>query len=340
VDLIDYDFTKRERDFGRIVFALTLDRKKMTERIIVGETNETRRRLEGGKGDVCFDQTRPLGKLLIGFERDAQRKWNANAMILRGSYGKAFLLDTERWKMAAPVSDFLKSKYENGEPSALFAAVRTWEEDLNCFHLNHGADLLVQRLSTLYRPFILYGGYRPWQDEAAAVLSKVLRDEESAVELWYPVVKRPLECVVASSSLLPVIAYYLHKAGEWKSVFQECKVCGNEFLTKSRHYELCSDACRKKQAAEAKRQFDERAKKDRLEQLHESAYYYWYNRLRKLKRAGAADTEKAAAVNEAFQAFRKEAVRRKGMVKRGELALADFASWLVGQQNEVDRLME
>jgi hypothetical protein len=336
---MDYDFTKRERGLGKIVFALTLDRKKMTERIIIGDTTETRRRLENGTGNTYLDCTRPLGKLLIDFERDPKRDWNTNAMLLRESYSKAFLFDAERWKMAAPVSDFLTSKYTSGEPSAMFAAVRTWDEYLNCFHLNNGADLLIQRLSTLYRPFILYGDYRPWQDEAAAALSKVLLDEESAVELWYPVLKRSFEYVVASASFLPLIAYYLHKVVEWRYVFQECKVCGKEFLARSRHYELCSDACRKKQAVEAKREFDERVKDNQLEKLHEAAYYYWYNRLRKLKRAGAADTEKMSAVGAAFQAFRKEAVKLKGMVKRGDMALADFSSWLIRQQDEVDRLM-
>jgi hypothetical protein len=31
-----YDFTDRERELGRVVLALTLDRKKMTERIVIG----------------------------------------------------------------------------------------------------------------------------------------------------------------------------------------------------------------------------------------------------------------------------------------------------------------
>lgn len=255
------------------------------------------------------------------------------------SFAFAFLLDTERWKIGAPVSDFLRGKYESGEPSALFAAVKTWDEYLNCFNLNHGADLLIQRLSSLYRPFFLYGDNRPWQEEAAAALSKALRDEDSAVELWYPVAKWPFGCVVISASFLPVIAYYLHKIEEWNFVFQECKVCGKDFLARSRHYELCSDECRKKQAVEVKREFDERAKSDRLEQLHESAYYYWYNRLRKLKCGKAANLEKAAAVGEAFKVFRKEAVRRKKLVKSGKMPLAEFSSWLAGQQNEVDRLI-
>ncbi|MDL2327526.1 hypothetical protein LJC64_02555 [Ruminococcaceae bacterium OttesenSCG-928-A11] len=337
---MEYDFSKRERGFGKIGFALTLDRQKMTERIVIGEMSETRRQLEDGTGDIYFDQTRPLGSLLIYFEADSEREWNRSGMVLHESYSKIFPFDGARWEMAAPVSDFLRGKYASGEPSAMFAAIRTWEEYLNCFNLSHGADLLIGRLATLYRPFFLYGDNRPWQEEAAAALSKVLRDEEAAVELWYPVLKRSFECVVASVSFLPVIAYYLHKIEEWGFVFQECKVCGNDFLARSRHYELCSDECRKKQAVEAKREFDERAKGDRLEQLHEAAYYYWYNRLRKLKRGKTADTEKAAAVGEAFKGFRKEAVRRKGMVKRGEMPFAEFSAWLIEQQNKVDRLME
>ena len=337
---MDYDFSKRGRGFGKIVFALTLDRKKMTERIVIGETNETRRHLEDGTGDIYLDCTRPLGKLLIDFEADSERNWNVNATRLRESYGKAIPFEAERWKMAAPVSDFLRSKYAGGEPSAMFAAIRTWEEYLNCFNLNHGADLLIRRMSSLYRPFFLYDDNRPWQEEAAAALSQVLRDEEAAVELWYPVLKRSFECVVASASFLPVIAYYLHKIEEWNFVFQKCKVCGKDFLARSRHYELCSDECRKKQAVEAKREFDERAKDDDLQQSHETAYYYWYNRLRKLKRAKNPDADKISAVSEAFEVFRKEAVKRKAMVKNKKMEPKEFKDWLFKQQNEVDRLMD
>ncbi|MDL2233152.1 hypothetical protein LJC63_06175 [Ruminococcaceae bacterium OttesenSCG-928-L11] len=338
---MEYDFSKRGRGFGKIVFALTLDRKKMMERIVIGEMNEARRQLEDGSGNIYFDQTRPLGQFLIDFETDAGMEWNRNSMTLRESYGKVIPLEAARWKMAAPVADFLRGKYESGEPTALFAAVKTWDEYLNCYNLNHGADLLIGRLSALYRPFFLYDdNNRPWQEEATAALSKVLRDEEAAVELWYPVLKRSFECVVASASFLPVIAYYLHKIDEWGFVFQECKVCGKDFLARSRHYELCSDECRKVQAVEAKREFDERAKTDKAEQYYEAAYYYWYNRLRKLKRGKTPDTEKVAAVDEAFKVFRKEAVRLKRRVKDKEMPINEFSSWLAKQQDEVDRLME
>ena len=337
---MDYDFTKRERGFGKIVFALMLDRKKMTERIVIGETSETRRHLEYGQGEIYYDCTRLLGQLLLDFESDKERKWNVNLMQLRKSYSKTFPFESERWKISAPVSDYLNGKYKSGEPSAMFAAIRTWEDYLNCFNMNHGADILIHKLSALYRPFFLYEDKKPWQEEATAALSKVLRDEEAAVELWYPVLKRSFECVIASVSFLPLIAYYLHRIEEWKFIFSECKVCGKYFLDRSKHYELCSDDCRKAQAVEAKREFDERAKGDKLEQYHETAYYYWYNRLRKLKRAKNPDADKIAIVSGAFEVFRKEAVERKGKVKRGEMKLTDFSDWLFKQQNEVDKLME
>ncbi|MCL2254800.1 MAG: hypothetical protein FWC09_10185, partial [Lachnospiraceae bacterium] len=94
---------------------------------------------------------------------------------------------------------------------------------------------------------------------------------------------------------------------------------------------------RKKQAVSAKREFDGRVKGDRLEQLDEAAYYYWYNRLRKLRKGKAA--EKTAAFKEAFDAFRKEAVKLKGEVKREEMRLSDFMDWLVKQQNRADILV-
>jgi hypothetical protein len=296
--------------------------------------------LESGTDDTYYDEVRPLGSLLISLESDRAGKWNKNAAILRESYEKVMPLSLARWNLAAPVGDYLRRKSETGEPSALFAAIRTWEEYLNCFNFNHGADLLTDRLGKLYKPFMIYADYRPWRDESAEALSRATQDGESSVELWYPAGKRVMECVVASVSLLPIIAYYLHKIAEWRFVFQRCKVCGKHFLARSRHYELCSDDCRKVQAAEAKREFDARTKGDKLEQLYEAAYQYWYNRLRKLIKGKAADPEKAAVFKDEFDAFREEAVRRKATVKRGNMTLADFASWLAIQQNEADRLMD
>jgi len=322
---------------GRVVFALTLDKKRMTERIVIGKTHEARRRLEHNEGDVYYDETRPIGSLLFTFESDYDRIWNVQVMTLRDSYSKALPFSSARWRIAAPVSNFLTEKYKSGEPSAMFAAIRTWEDYLNCFNMNHSTDLLTEKLVAMYKPFSVYAELRPWRDGAAAALSTALRDGESIVELWYPVAKRPFETVVAVSSFLPVIFYYTHKIKEWGYVYQHCKVCGTDFIARSRHYELCSKKCRKEQAVIAKREYDERAKGDRLEQLDTAAYDYWYNRLRKLRKA--ANPEKTAAFKTAFDTFRKEAVKRKADVKRRESELKDFSDWLVLMQDEADTLM-
>jgi hypothetical protein len=336
---MDYDFSRHERGFGKTVLALTLDNKKMTERIVVAYADEARLRLGRGGGDAFYDETRPLGSLLTNFEGDPEREWSGHGMNLRESYGKTFPFEAERWKMVAATIKYLREKGKSGEPSLMFAAIRTWEDYLNCHNMNHGADMLMERFNLLYRPFHIYADNKPWQESAETAMARTHDDGESQVELWYPVKKRPFEVVVAVSSLLPVISYYLYKLEEWGFVFQECKVCGKYFAARSRHYELCSDGCRHVKAVEAKREFDDRAKGDRLEKLDETAYNYWYTRLRKLKKGKSADPEKEAVVKAAFDSFRKEAVKRKGEVKRGEMKLSDFAGWLVEQNEVVDRLI-
>ena len=339
-----YDFTNREREFGRVVFAITLDRKRLKERIIIGKVDEVQWHLKHGDGNVYFDETRPLGNLLLNFENDENGDWNKNHMILRDSYGKEKLLGiakSVRWDMISPVQEFLQAKYTSSEPSAVFAAIRTWEEYTNPVHeKSKTTDAFTGKLHMLYKPFQVYEKYRPWHELAVTDLSYAIPREESAVELWYPLAKRPFETVVTSSSLLPIIFYYMHKIAEWGFVFQQCKICDAYFLARSRHYELCSDECRKKQAVTAKKEFDERTKGDRLEQLDEAAYYYWYNRWRKLKKGKAANPEKAAAFKVELDAFRKEAVKRKAEVRSRKIAFADFSAWLVEQQGVADKLME
>jgi hypothetical protein len=309
------------------------------ERIIIGKTEEVRRHLNGGNGDILYEGTRPLGSLLLNFESDINGDWNKNILTLYESYKKFSPIKTARWKMVAPVQKFLTEKYNSREPSAMFAAIRTWEDYINFFHQDHGADLLSGNLFTLYKPFRVYVEHKPWQDESTAALSVALQNGESAVELWYPVSKRPFETVVASSSFLPIIFYYTHKIKEWKFVFQQCKICDAHFLARSRHYELCSDECRKKKASTTKKEYDERTKDDRATKLYETTYYHWYNRLKKLKKGKLADPEKATNFNVEFKKFRKEGIMRKTAVKNREIPLADFSSWLAQQQNLADELM-
>jgi len=106
------------------------------------------------------------------------------------------------------------------------------------------------------------------------------------------------------------------------------------FLAKSKHYLICSDECRKEQAILSKREFNERGKGDKLEAADKADYHYWYNRLRKLKKE--KDAEAVAKFKAAFDAHRKEAVKRKAAVKQCEITPSDYTNWLLKEQVEVD----
>jgi len=334
---LKYDFTSGKREFGRVALTLTLDKKHLTERIIIGRTDEAIRRLEGHKSDVYYDEIHTLGNLLFHFKGDIIGEWNQNEMILHESYSKLNPFETSRLKTVKPVSDFLQQKYESQEPLSMFTAIRTWEDYLNCYNMNHGADLLSDKLSALYKPNNLIGDSKAWHEETVNNFVNALKSNDASVELWYPVSKRPLETVVTISSFIPLILYYINKINEWGLVFRSCKLCGNDFLAKSRYFEICSDKCRKGQATIAKREFDKRNKGDRLEQLYEASYFYWYNRLRKMKKT--ANPGKIATFKDAFDDFREEAIKRKLAVKSREIKLDEFAGWLVEKQNEADGLM-
>ena len=129
----------------------------------------------------------------------------------------------------------------------------------------------------------------------------------------------------------------MNKIREWNLVYQECTVCGKVFLARTKHYEICSDACRKTQSIEVKRQYDERTKNDKAEQDYESAYYYWSNRIRRLKRHNT-DPDMISAAQAAFGDFRKETLRRKSEVKRHKMGTTEFSSWLRKQHNVIDHL--
>ena len=106
---MEMEFVRHEPCYDRILFVLTLDRKKMKERILIGEELQVRFRLQGDMdADVLCDTTRPLGTFLAEFEHDPDGEWNR--------FGLAPLRDalhSNRWKQPAleqAAGEFLKTK--------------------------------------------------------------------------------------------------------------------------------------------------------------------------------------------------------------------------------------
>jgi len=329
-----YEFSLKNKGLEHIVFALTLDKKRMTERIIIGESEQVKLQFEQGNGKVYYDKIRPLGSMLIYFETDNKKEWTENIIKFKQAYG-VLIFNRGRMKIIKPQIDFLKSKADSDEPIAIFSAIHTWYEFWTCYELNHAPKIFNEKADTLYSPF--YREKNLWETD-----NKISPDSsaDSQVELWYPAQKRPFECVVGFSSFVPLISYYLHKIDEWKRVFQKCKVCNKIFLTRSRHYELCSDKCRKVKNTTAKREYDERTKDDFPEKCYDSAYNYWYNQKRKLKRDNTATQDKIIVFNNAFTTFRKEAIKQKSEVRQDKKKTADFTAFLEKQKDIADKLIK
>lgn len=329
-----YEFPSKETDFA-LVFALCLDRQKMKEHILIGPEGAVYNRLSRGGGNIYCDLTRPLGKLLIEFPHDAECLWTSNAEILKESYQKIF----NRWGYAQPAKDCLQRQYAQNDPVKQYLAIQTWREYLKCYFQDHSADKLTRQTNLLYRPLYLYDEHQIWDEPIDRLHSKMSLRAESSIQLWYPNRKTRLECALTTYSLQPIILYYLQRLHDWKLYIQECKVCGKFFLAQSRRYALCSAKCRTAQATENKRQFDYRAKDVPFEQAYESAYAYWYNRIKRLRKQNAAHPERIAALEEAFSNFKTKSIHKKDAVKENQIASQEFIAWLLEQRNVIDGLI-
>ena len=106
---MDFEFVRHEPLYDRILLVLTLDRRKMKERILIGEELQIRFRLQGyDDTEVLCDVTRPLGTMLSAFEHDSDGEWNRFGLIpLREA------LHSNRWKqpeLEQVSGDFLAKK--------------------------------------------------------------------------------------------------------------------------------------------------------------------------------------------------------------------------------------
>lgn len=141
-----YSFSAQEPVAHPVIFVLSLDRKKMRERILLGTEKEIRHRLQQGNGNVFYDDSAPMGRFLTNFETDSDRVWEINCSRLLNSY--KYLLNVKRSREIQPAIDFLQKKYEEGNPAAKFCAMHIWNAYLRSYNSDH-ASARFQQVSTL-----------------------------------------------------------------------------------------------------------------------------------------------------------------------------------------------
>ena len=143
------------------------------------------------------------------------------------------------------------------------------------------------------------------------------------------------ECVAVYASFYPLITYYLNRLNDWGLCFRRCKVCGRVFLASSQRYELCGDKCRKAQALQNKRDFDERARENNYDLLYKNECQNWRNKINKAAKLDGFPPEQLAVMRAAFEAFKKEALMRKRAVKQKAASPKEFSDWLYRQSNVI-----
>lgn len=326
---MEMEFVRHEPYHDRILFVLTLDRKKMKERILIGAESQIRLRLAGiEETDVLFDETRPLGKLIVDFEHDEQGGWNEFGLMPLYN-----ALHTNRWqqpRLEQTSSSFLAEKYATGDPIRMYAAVRIWNEYLKARlprDRNTASERFLRKISELTIAF--------------HTDSPLDFDKDTGKAIRFDLTRRDMtECVSAYHSFYPLLIYYMNRLSEWGLNFCKCKVCDKVFLAQSLRYELCSDKCRKQQALQNKREFDERAKGNDYDHQYKNECQGWRNVLNKAKKTPGFPPERLAAMQAAFESFKKEALQRKTLVKNGQSSLKEFRDWLVRQKSIILDLME
>ena len=162
----------------------------------------------------------------------------------------------------------------------------------------------------------------------------------AGLDLWFPDNRRTEECVSAYASLYPLITYYLNRLNDWGLCFRRCKVCGKYFLAKSQRYELCSDKCRKAQALQNKREFDERSRENNYDLLYKNECQNWRNKINRVKNTAGFPADRLEKIQASFSDFKKEALQRKKAVKTGTASPKEFADWLYQQSNVIVELTE
>lgn len=339
---MNFEFKRQEPILDRIIFVLMLDKQKMKERILIGAEHEIQLRLKGYKDtNLLCDVTRSLGTFLIEFENGTQKNWN--------KFGISPLqnaLNANRWDqpdLEKTATDFLAKKYLTGNPVRMYAAFRIWNDYLKAREPRDrktACENFVRRVSHLTLSFhetnLLNLDLDTGKAKKLQISHRYFSDvpqEDTHLDLWFLDTNRKTECVSISDSFYPLIIYYLNRLDDWGLCFRNCKVCGKIFLAKSRRYKLCGDTCKKAQALQNKRDFDERARDNNYDLLYKNECQNWRNKINKAKKNADFPVERLEEMQTTFSIFKKEALQRKKAVKEKTASPKEFTDWLYQQSN-------
>ena len=321
-----YTFNRHDPISGSIVFVLILDMKRKKERILIGNEKYIELRLRGSEEDnIFYDRTAPLGSLLMNIHQDTDWAWNEFGFM---PFWNA--LHSNRWKqpeLEKKGFDYLRSRFENGYPLDIYAALRISEGYLKARLLrdrNRAADIFNIEMAEIK------DGLMDWTDERIKTPKKFYEDSSLSkkaikIDLWYPTGTPEPECVIAHDSILPVINFYHSRLLSAGLNIRKCKVCGKYFLAESLKYELCSEKCRKEQG--------KRAVENSYDRTYKNECQRWRNIIHRAEKSEDTSPEQLLKMKAAFEDFKTEALKRKTAVKNGKSSSKEFEDWIIIQSS-------
>ena len=335
-----------ELSTSRLIMVLILDRRKMLERVMIGEEDFVKDALEGRTyAPLVYDCVRPLGQLLLDHEAEERQEWNQYGLSeLRDALGFGMERDRheERGKM------FLEGKAQSANAVGVFAAHKCWgyywanrtylgsQDKARSFEW----DAIAQTKSFSCKLLTKQRNYSmdALLEQAQMYMRVNNYQEDTELTVWYPWRKSKSECVVIRQNLLPAILYYLQRLRDWGFCYCYCKQCGKWFLATSRHHTLCSDECRLIQNRENKQSHDAAVSEKQQEKAYRNCYQRINGKLKKYVASGV-DEERIKEAQSAFARFRKEANARKKKVET-QKQVKEYQDWLFDAERECEKYLE
>jgi hypothetical protein len=328
------------------VLAVSLDMKKKTERIIIGELEDVRRHIRGFPHRELYylSDNRDLGQLLMDYKPIADVAADIRAALI-DSVGKK---KSPRFGWAV---DTLAEHYNSNNPIYQFTALLMWQEyhrakrdkkaAESLFDTFYDITLALRFNDTLALRFNVLDSVKDWQVHSR---SNPLRFSDYdfrkfPVTIYFSDDKDTSEYALTDRSPLAICFYYLKRVYDSGRYIQTCPICERPFIAKTAGMRtLCSDACRRVQGRENKRRHDERAKGVSYERASKTAYMYWYNKMVKLRGMGLPE-QKMDKAERMFKEYTDEAARWKKAVAKKKSDVAEFEAWLLSQRDVIDELM-
>ena len=330
---------------GPIIMALSLNKARGKEHIVIGQESCVYSRLNGNMdANVLYDEERKLGDFLFCHEKQLNQDWNAEAIYpLR----RALVSPVRRKQYENTAWRFLEEKENNNNPASIFAArcCRRWYANYKTpLGSENSGEQFESKAMGLVRSFkqSIWGNEKKYS--VAEIMERMAqyahigaRTSDMEARIWYPAKRRTAEYLIVENSYFPAIWYYLVHLRDWQLSICRCDVCGNMFLSTSKHFSLCSAACRKVKNRQNKQEFDDRARENKYDVNYKNTTQRMRNKLNKLSKR-VTETQRAD-LKAAFRSACTSALRQKKLIKNHEDYKA-FVDLLFALENQFETLCE